>query len=140
MTYALALAQAFLSALMTRPAGPLLTTPKVHLYTSASPPPSPTSAVADFTEATFTGYSAVVISALSGPVNLPDGSGYGMIANAVFTAGAIVTGQTALGYWIDDGTSTFYGAEAFQTPVPFAHAGDFCDIQIIFPMTNPMSA
>ena len=132
------LLDALLAALMTRPAGALLSTPTVHLYTAATANPNPNSAVANFTEATFAGYSSVAIAALLGPINLPSGNGRGVHAEADFVAGAIVTpGQTCLGYWIDDGAATLYLAEAFATPVTFANPGDFLSLDVIFGEITP---
>jgi hypothetical protein len=127
-----------LAALMTRPAGALLSTPTVHLYTSATSPPSPTSTVADFTEATFAGYAASVIAALVGPVNLPNAAGQGVLQTVNFVGGAIVSpGQTVIGYWIDDGATAYYLGEAFPNPVLFVNPGDFLDLAVIFPVITP---
>jgi hypothetical protein len=122
-----------LAALMTRPAGAQLTTPTVHLYTSVSQAIGPNTPQSAFTEANFTGYSAVVLSTLLGPINLPGTDGYGVHQEADFTATAVVSpGQTVLGYWIDNGTSTMYYAEAFSAPVPFVNSGDFLSLDVIF--------
>ena len=126
LTLAQALVDALLAALSTRPAAALLTTPTVHLYTAVTSPISPTSAVADFTEATFPGYAAVVMGSLLGPVNLPNGDGRGLHVECDYLAGAVVyPGETIIGYWIDDGATTFYGGETFQTPVNIVKSG-FC--------------
>jgi hypothetical protein len=138
---AVALAEALLATLLTRPANPLLTTPTVHLYTAATNPPSPQSAVADFTEATFAGYAAVVLASLVGPVLLPSSEGYGLIGHADFIGGAVVSpGQVIIGYWIDDGTATFYAGEAFQNPIPISVPGDFISLDAVFPIITPAQA
>lgn len=139
-TYATSLVQALLGCFMTRPAAALLTTPHVHLFTAVSAPLSPNSTVTSFTEATFTGYSAVTLTALSGPVALDDGTGWAMLANCVYIAGTITTGQVILGYWVDDGATTFYGGETFANPVNIASSGDYLDLTLLLPVSTPMNA
>lgn len=140
LTYSKALIQALLGCFMTRPAAALLTTPHVHLYTAIAHPLSQNSAVADFTEATFTGYSAYTVLSFSGPVFLDDGTGWAMIANPLYIAGALTTGQMIVGYWIDDGATTFYGGEQFASPIPINNPGDYIDLTLLLPASTPMRA
>jgi hypothetical protein len=134
------IAVALLNALSTRPAAALLATPTVKLYTAGPTPVHPTNVVGDFTEATFTGYAAVVLGAWSGVVNLPNQDGQGIHQDATFTAGAIVgPGQNILGYWMDDGAGNFQGGEAFPAPIPINILGDFLSIDVFLPQLNPQT-
>lgn len=136
------LADNLLGALSARPAAALLVTPTVHLFTAGPAPVTPFNVPGDFTEATFAGYTAVVLTLpLLGPVNLPSGDGVGAHQEADFLAGAIVLpGETILGYWIDDGATAMYYSEIFATPVPFVFPGDFLSLDVIFAILNPSSA
>jgi hypothetical protein len=125
------LADALLAALMARPGAALLTTPTAHLYT-AGPQLGPDVVPGDFTEATFAGYADITITAMLGPIN----SGEDVVALHVqvdFVGGAVVPpGETIMGYWIDNGSTTLYLAEEFQTPIPIAQVGDFLSIDVQF--------
>lgn len=128
------LAEAILAALSTRPSTALLATPTVHLFTAGPSPILPTSKTTDFTEATFTGYAAVVQSALLGPINLPPPDGYGVHAESDFLAtpsGSFV-GAVIAGYWVDNGSTTFYYGEYFKTPIPIVNPGDFVSLDVIW--------
>lgn len=142
MTWANAVLDSMLEALTTRPAGALLTTPTVHLFTAGPQPISGTSVPGDFTEATFSGYAAVTLSGFLGPINLPSNDGRGVHQEADFLAGAGAgpPGQSILGYWLDNGSTTFYGGETFQTPVQIVNPGDFLSLDVVFPINNPASA
>jgi hypothetical protein len=137
------LLQALLGALQTRPAAALLTTPTVHLYTALSGQLGPAVDVSQFTEATFSGYAAVALSGFTGPVNVPSNQGQGIFGSSEFTANSSITspGQIALGYWVDDGTSTIYLCESFETPVLFVNPGDFLNLATFFaiPWTTRIS-
>jgi hypothetical protein len=138
--WARAINAALLTALSARPAAALLTTPTVHLFTAGPSPVHPSSVVADFTEATFTGYAAVVLGAWSGVVNLPNADGQGIHQDATFTAGAIVgPGQMILGYWMDDGAGNFQGGETFPAPFPINVLGDFLSVDVFIPQVNPQT-
>jgi hypothetical protein len=126
-----AVLEALLACLMTRPAAALLTTPTVHLFTSGPAPVTPQATVASFTEASFTGYAAVVLASLLGPVNSPSGTCEAVFNNAVFIAGALSTGQNILGYWVDNGSTVFYLGEYFPAPIAIAHPGDFIDLAVM---------
>lgn len=125
---------ALLAALLARPAAALLTTPTVHLFTG-TPTLNPDSVPAAFTEPTFHGYAAVVISALLGPVNL-DSNTIGVHQEVDFlatTGGAISDNVT--GYYITSGDGTvFYGGETFPTAFGFAIPGDFLSLDVVFPL------
>jgi hypothetical protein len=123
--------EALLACLMTRPAAALLTTPTVHLFTAAPSPITPQSTIAEFTEATFTGYAAVVLTALLGPVNSPSGTCEAVFNNASFIAGALTSSQNILGYWVDDGATHWYMGEYFQGPIPIVNPGDFIDLAVM---------
>ena len=128
----IALADELLAALSTRPSAALLTTPTVHLYTVGPTPVLPTSTVAEFTEADFVGYSSVVLGTLLGPIILPGTDGYAVHAEADFLAGALTGSEVIAGYWIDDGATTLYYAEAFPTPIPISQTGDFISLDVIW--------
>ena len=49
-------------------------------------------------------------------------------------------GQVILGYWCDDGSTTFYSAEAFPNPVPISNPGDFISLDMVFPILTPAAA
>lgn len=132
-----ALVDALLSALDTVPAGALLVTPKVKLFTAGPTPILPTSVSADFTEATFTGYAPVALTLpLLGPINA-DSNDRAAHNEADFLAGAVVApGEVILGYWIDDSVAaptTFYLGEIFETPVPITALGDYISLDVLFP-------
>lgn len=130
------LANAMLAALSARPAGPLLATPKVQLWTGAPVNPiSLDSVVGDFTVCTFTGYADATLPALSGPV-AAGSNVLAMIGGAFFSLGTpIVTTQNADGYIVVDTTlAILYAIEQFPTPVPFALAGAFLDLVVQLPL------
>lgn len=126
------LVAALVAAFSTRPAAALIVTPTVHLYTAVSAPVSPNSLIADFTEATFAGYANQTVT-LSGPRNFPNNLGLGEGGPVAFVASSGITtpGQSCLGYWIDDGVSTIYAAEAFPTPILFVHPYDYLELTIL---------
>jgi hypothetical protein len=129
--WALALLDALLSALKTVPAGALLTTPKVSLF-SGSTVVSQNSTYASFTKCVFSGYADQTLT-LSGPVNLP-GIGQALIGTVTFVQSGGTTGDTATGYFVSDGTATFYGGERLANPVAFAVNGDFLTVNVILPL------
>ena len=126
-----ALLAAMLAAIQTRPAAALTAALKVHLYTAGPSPILPTSTPSSFTEATFTGYAAVTLGTLSGPIITPGATCEGLFANASFIGTTGLTPQTILGYWIDDGSTNFVLGEAFPTPIQIVHPGDFIDLAAI---------
>ena len=131
--YNRSLIAALLSALETVPGAALLTTPKVHLFTAGPTPITPNSTVANFTEATFAGYASISLPTLSALINLPNNTAYGEDAQVQWIASTITGGgQTILGYWVDNGTSTLYLAEYFPTPIPISIIGDNINLQVVF--------
>jgi hypothetical protein len=136
------LADAMLAALSARPASALLTTPTVHLFTAGPSTITPLNLPADFTEATFAGYAAATLTLpLLGPINLPNGDGFGVHNEVDFLGGAVVSpGETILGYWIDDGaTAVLYYAELFAVPVPIVNPGDFISLDVVYGLLDPSS-
>jgi hypothetical protein len=132
-TWNYVLAENLLLALMARPGAALMATPTVHLFTAVSAPISPTITTSAFTEASFTGYAAVVLSSLDGPVNLPPANVIGSYQTSNFIAGSVTSpGQTILGYWVDNGAATMYLAELFAAPIPIARLGDFISLDVIW--------
>lgn len=128
------LAEALLAALSLRPSAALLATPTVHLYTAGPSPITPQATPAQFTEATFTGYAPVSMGTLLGPIALPGSDGYGVHVACDFLAtpsSSFVT-NNIVGYWVDNGSTTYYYGEAFDTPIPISVPTDFVSLELIF--------
>lgn len=130
--WARALLNAMLTSLTARPAGALLTTPSVVLYT-AGPTPGPNSAVADFTEADFSGYAAEPVTP-SAAVELGTNS-QALVFSALFvaTTGSPFVGNVILGYLLTDAAAAYYGGEQFPEPLSISQAGQFLQINGAFP-------
>jgi len=116
----------------TPPGAALFDGCKVKLYTNDLTPSSD-SELADFTEATFTGYAEVTLATLTGPVR-GSPNGVALIQTANFIAGALAApGETAIGYFITNGAEDdLLAAERFDTSVSFANAGDFLNLDLIW--------
>jgi hypothetical protein len=131
-TWSKALTDAMLAALSAVPGAALLTTPKLILFTNNGPV-LPTSAVADFTVPTFTGYAAATIT-LAGPVAI-GGNDRALVATLRFIATADTSpAQTIYGVLMTNGSTTFYGGELFDTPLNIALNGQFIDYDLIVPL------
>ncbi len=132
-TIAESVVAAMVAALKTVPGGALLTTPTVHLFTAVAGSLSPTMLTTAFTEATFAGYAAATPT-LEGPLNLNNNNGLaeGQLATFVASSGITTPGQNTLGYWVDNGSTTFYMAELFPTPIVFVNPYDFLDLSVLF--------
>jgi hypothetical protein len=128
-----ALLDAFLSALSTRPAAALLTTPTVVLY-SAGPAPNIGQVLANYTLADFSGYAAQTLT-LAGPVNIGL-TIQAMVGSVQFvaTAASPFVGQTILGYLVVTGGTTMVGGEQFTTAPVIANPGDFVGINVQLPL------
>lgn len=142
LTVAPVLMNAWLAALSTRPAGPLLAVPTLRLCTG-DVAIGPETVVGDLTEATFGGYAPVAVT-LSGPVTMPNG-GRALLAQALFEAdGTIVgPGEAISGYELtNDGSppTILYAAEAFAEVVQFAAAGDFLTLDVYIPIPTDLDA
>lgn len=138
LTISRALSAAMVGALSARPAAALLVTPTVKLFTALTGVISPVSTVSQFVEATFVGYAAAVLPALSAVINLPSGTGVGAHAEVDFLGGAVVfPGETIMGYWIDDGAGGFIAAELFDNVVTIVNLGDFLSLDVVFGLNNP---
>lgn len=134
-TFARPLLNALLAALSARPAAALFTTPFVHLFKAGPSPLTPDTLYSAFTEAAFPGYASVALGTLAGPVITPSTLCEGVFSNASFIAGAIVTPETILGYWVDEGaapTTPAHYFEYFPAPIPFVNPGDFLDLAVLF--------
>jgi hypothetical protein len=126
-------AAALLAALSARPAGALFATPTCHLFTAVSQAITPTTPVSAFTEASFTGYVAVTLGTLLGPILLPSNDGLAVQTDADFLSTAHqATSQNILGYWIDNASTVCYMAEQFLAPIPIVNLGDFISLDVIF--------
>lgn len=132
-TWARTLVNAVLACLGTRPAAALLSTPTIVLY-SAGPAPTPDSAVADFTTVTASAVTATAVT-LTGAVNL-SGDVQAMIGHVDFlsTTTGTYTADTAEGYIMTNGTTTYYGGEQFAAPVNFGANGDNLSLDVIIPL------
>lgn len=116
---------------------PAMGTPRLHLFTAGPNPPTPNSVKADFTEATFNGYASFpLVGTFVGPVNTPSGSGVALTMTRTFIAGSgfVTPGETILGWWIDNNSTTLYLSERFDAGVPIAAAGDFLTLEIFAPI------
>jgi hypothetical protein len=136
LTIANTLINAVLTALSTRPAGALLTTPTIELWNATTGTLTPNSTYGQFTKTTFSGYAAVALT-LTGPVTI-NPTTQGMIANASFvaTSASPFVPDTILGYMLTDGVSALYAFERFANPVPIPAPGAFIDLSFVFPLTN----
>ena len=132
-TWRKAILDEMLAALSTRPAGALLTTPQVHLLGSAIVFNESTP-IATFTaaESAFSGYTAIALPTLVGPIN-PNLQSTGLTADVTFIgASPLTTPGTIYGYWIDHNTGAEWVlAENLPTPVPIANPGDFLTLNLI---------
>jgi hypothetical protein len=144
-TWGSAFLDTFLAALSTRPAAALLVAPKLRLSVDPAFAPSPGMTIAALAahETDFSGYTAGGYAlTLAGPVTLTTNA-VGEVASAVAVAAAAAPfiGGQITGYWVDDGTNVVL-AEAFGPagPVPIAAPGDFCQVDVRFPLTNLTAA
>jgi hypothetical protein len=128
--------QASLMATLTSQLAVIGTSCHVHLY-SNNYTPTNLSAVSNFTEADFTGYSDVATTGFSTPSWQSQGAAVAWSEPmAVFTTASPYTvGQTIYGYWVDSGTMTpvLIGAERFTAPIPMIGVGN--QIIISAPLT-----
>jgi hypothetical protein len=126
-----------LGTLGARPAGALLTTPKLHLSMDPAFAITPDTLPAALTagEATFSGYAAGGVAWVgTGPVNLGDGA-VGLIMDQVFlrTLGTPDVGNTIFGWWLDDAAG-FVAGEQFGSGLPLGDPEDFLDLLAVVPM------
>jgi hypothetical protein len=127
------LADAMLAALSTVPTAALLATPSIELFTNNTPP-TPRSAWADFTKASFAGYAKAPVT-ISGVGNLMNDD-QGALAHVLFKATAAISGpELCYGYILSDGLGIFYAGELFPTALQFATAGDYLDIDLVIPIS-----
>lgn len=120
-----------LNALLVNPAAALLITPKLRLFTAVAGTLSPTTLTADFTDATFDGYTEFAIAALDFPVNLPAGNGQGALVSKNWTAAdPPAPAENIAGYYIV-ANSLFIMGEVFEAPVPISVGGDFLSLDVI---------
>jgi len=141
-TWAWTLLTSMFTALSTRPAAALLSTPQVMLYNN-NHVPGVVDSVSNFTPCIFSGYANATVT-LTGPGNL-SGTQIGMLATASFlaTTASPFVSDTAYGYILYDGASNYYGGELFPTPIPFAAAGAFLELDLVLPLNaqgiNPVA-
>src|SRR5262245_40946180 len=107
---------------------------KVHLA-SAAFTPSPTLTIAGLTEATFTGYTALVAGTGSQQEFLDPVTGNRVVQLNEpaggwhwATTGAVGLPQTIYGFYVtDNGTTALYGSQLFPTPITLTAAGQGID-------------
>lgn len=139
------LAMAFLRSLVTGiattlPGAPPIDGCKVKLYTNDFAP-DPSTLLADFTEATFTGYGEATIATWGDTINTGPARA-GSTAQATFTAGAIVApGQTVYGYYVTDAAETVVlFSERFTDPVQFVAQYDSLSLDLVFSLPASLPA
>ena len=101
--------------------------PTLRLFSNNQTPTS-TQTIADYTEATFTGYAAVIQTGSSWTITAGDGStGFSKATTnsaSTFTCSG-TTSQSVYGYYVDANTSTLLWAERFSDgPYTIANVGD----------------
>lgn len=130
----------WLAALSTRPAGALLTTPKVRLLAAAMTIDK-TTVLADLTgnEASFDGYTAggTALPTLTGPVNVADNS-RALLASVQWIVPASPTStQTVYGYFLDGLAGPDWAmGEMFDAPIPLPDPGDFLNLDLVLALTS----
>lgn len=131
------IADLLLGTLSARPAGALLTAPKLHLSKDAAFAVIPTSSSVTLAlqEADFSGYAAGGVAVVFvGPVNMGSQAD-GLIMDNVFlrTLGTPDIGESVYGWWIDDAAG-FVCGEAFGQPLALDLVEDFLDLLIAVPI------
>jgi len=139
------LAMAFLRDLVTGIATTVPGTPpidgcKVKLFTNDFAP-SPTTLLADFTEATFTGYAEATIATWGDTINTGTARA-GSTAQATFTAGAIAgPGETCFGYYVTNaGETLVLFSERFEESVQFVNEFDSLSLDLVFSLPATLQA
>jgi len=108
--------EAWLTSLITTFFPSSGTTAKIHLA-AASFIATPTLDPSTLTEATFDGYTAKAITAVSTPGPITPGNIVAIIPAVSFTPTGTTTPNTIYGYWVVDGSGNYVGAEVFPAPV-----------------------
>jgi len=123
-----------LAALDSAVATPLFQGAQVHLYTNIITP-SPSSVPGDFVEATYNGYTATAVGALSGDVRIGSNA-ISRLANYFFgVTSPGGTSDTVYGYWVSNAANTVVlCAERFTSPAGMANPGDFIDLTLSLPL------
>lgn len=141
-TWRQALIDAMLGALSTVPAAKLVLNGMIHLL-KATINFNPQTPIASFTalEANFSGYAAIALPALVGPLN-GSVNRREMFANAIFVATSpLVTANNIFGYWIDQNAGAdWVMAELFPAPMPVAAPGDFVELDLLLPLAEVLTA
>lgn len=134
------LANGLIASLTARPAAAQLDAFIVMLITAGPGVFTPTDVFADYTEATFGGYTAVdllVQVTANAPINTPSGNQRAIIGSTVFSADSsiVAPGQVVIGYIVVNAAmNAMFMAEQFIDPVPFAIDGDFLALDILMPV------
>jgi len=94
----------------------------LRLYTAIASTLSPATVLADLTEATFTGYAGVSLSAaFAAQTKIIDGQ-YGISTGNLSFACTGGSPQTVIGYYVSDGTGVIF-AEQFPAGVVMSNGG-----------------
>jgi hypothetical protein len=110
---------------------------KMHLFQN-NLVPNPLNVLADFTEATFTGY--VVPAAITWNTPYTDSAGSAEVIGTVqqFEATGSAITNIVYGYFVTDGAgAVLLYAESFSTPVSVAQAGDAVIVLPKVPLEQP---
>jgi hypothetical protein len=132
-TWLASMIEAFLTALTARPAAALLTTPTVVLFT-AGPAPGESSDIADYTLGGSSGYEAVT-PVFSPVLNFPTGA-KGLLGSALFVGDNTDPFVSAvyIGFLVTNGSTTIYGGELFDEPIPIGKEGDWIEVDVVLPL------
>jgi len=140
-TYGTTLEQFFLNALKTVPGAAPLATATLKLYSARSQPITRDIAAADFTESTFDGYAAQALAAITTAIILlTSGRGWGSLLTLTFLMTGSTQPENVQGYWIEDGSGNTLMVEDFPAPIPMLTTGNFIQLDLIFPATDPQQA
>lgn len=100
--------------------------------------PSVNSLVADFTEATFTGYAPVTLTAFSAPYLTDDDQGAANSPLATFApASPFTVGEIVHGWFVVDATGDLVMAGRFDAPQNMNASGQLLQVLVRFVLGNP---
>lgn len=107
---------------------------EIRLFTSADIPITPISSGTTFIEATFGGYTNVLLKPGT-VITVDDGGGEGYAKNALFVADGSGPPENIQGYYlVETGTTNFIMGEYFPAPIPLTTAGDYIDLLVRIPI------
>lgn len=92
--------------------------------------PNANSVVGDFTEATYTGYSAASLGTWAAVERLPNGSQSVNGTVVHFAPTGVTITNTVVGYWIQTATPLLLGYDTFSAPIPMDSVHAAIDIVV----------